>query len=67
VVPWDIDANDPKERTVTAMNVLNLILAAAVVGGLAAICRAAYLKAEHRRAEVTRLETPEPVELDRAA
>jgi hypothetical protein len=51
----------------TAMNILNLILAAAVVGGLAAICRAAYLKAAHRHAEPTRLETPEPVELDRAA
>ncbi|MGN6202546.1 MAG: hypothetical protein ACTHNY_09095 [Solirubrobacterales bacterium] len=51
----------------TTMNVLNLIFAVAVVGGLAAICRAAYVRAEHRRAEPIRLDTPEPVELDRAA
>jgi hypothetical protein len=51
----------------TTMNVLNLIFAIGVVGGLVAICRAAYLKAEHRRAEPTRLETPEPVDLERAA
>ena len=51
----------------TTMNVLNLIFAVAVVGGLAAVCRAAYLKAEHRRAKPIRLDTPAPVELEWAA
>jgi hypothetical protein len=52
----------------TLMTVLNLILAAAVVGGLTAICRAAYLRAQHRdEVQPTRLEIPQPVELDRAA
>jgi hypothetical protein len=51
----------------TTMNVLNLIFAVAVVGGLAAICRAAYVRADHRRAKPIRLDTPEPVELERAA
>jgi hypothetical protein len=51
----------------TAMNILNLIFAIAVVGGLAAICRTSYLKAEHRQIEPRRLETPEPVDLERAA
>ena len=49
------------------MNVLNLIFAIAIVGGLVAVCGAAYVRAEHRRAEPIRLDTPEPVELDRAA
>jgi hypothetical protein len=51
----------------TLMNVLNLIFAATVVAGLAAICRAAYLKAGHRHVEPERLEAPESVELERAA
>jgi hypothetical protein len=51
----------------TAMNILNLIFVIAVVGGLTAICRTAYLKTERRPAEPMRLETPEPVELERAA
>jgi hypothetical protein len=68
LVPWDINANEAKERSMTLMTVLNLILAAAVVGGLTAICRAAYLRAQHRdEVQPTRLETPQPVELDRAA
>jgi hypothetical protein len=52
----------------TTMNVLNLIFAVAVVGGLTAICRTAYRRAQHRdEVQPTRLETPQPVELDRAA
>ena len=51
----------------TGMMIFDLILSITVVGGLAAICRAAYLKAEHRHAEPTRVETPAPVELERAA
>ena len=51
----------------TTMNVLNLIFAVAVVGGLAAVCRAAYVRTDHSRAELLRLDTPDPVELDRAA
>jgi hypothetical protein len=52
----------------TLMTVLNLIFAAAVVGGLTAICRAAHLRAQHRdEIQPTRLEIPQPVELDRAA
>jgi hypothetical protein len=64
----DTNANEPRESTMTTMNLLNLIFAAAVVGALVAVCRAAYVRADHRRrAEPIRLDTPEPVELDRAA
>jgi hypothetical protein len=51
----------------SGMLIFDLILSIAVVAGLAAVCRAAYLNAEHRHAEPTRLEAPEPVELERAA
>jgi hypothetical protein len=51
----------------TGMLIFDLILSIAVIAGLAAICRAAYVTAEHRHAQPTRLETPEPVELERAA
>src|SRR5262249_28932032 len=64
----DTNSNDAKgEQPMTTMNVLNLILAVAVVGGLEAVCRAAYVRADQRRAELIRLDIPEPVELDRAA
>jgi hypothetical protein len=56
-----------KERTMTGMLIFDLILSIAVVGGLAAVCRVAYLRAEHRHAEPTRVETPEAVALERAA
>jgi len=48
-------------------DILNLIFAAPAICGLAAVCRAAYVRADHRRAELIRLDTPGSVELDRAA
>ena len=50
----------------TAMNIFNLILAFGVVAGLAAVCRAAYIFADHRH-EPAALETTELVEMKRAA
>jgi hypothetical protein len=67
MVAYATNANKRRERTMNSMNILNLVFAIAVVGALAAVCRTAYLKAQHRRAEPTRLETAEPVELERAA
>ena len=67
MVPWDTDAIETNERAMTLLDVLNLIFAVAVVACVAAICRAAYLRAEHKHGEPTQLETAEPIELDRAA
>lgn len=52
-----------KERTMTAMNVFNLIAASLVVGGLVAVCRAAHLLARHKHEELAAVENGAPLEL----
>jgi hypothetical protein len=51
----------------TAMTVFNLILAIVVVGGLAAICRTAYVVAGRKHEESAPVEAAVPEELKRAA
>ena len=51
----------------TAMNIFNLIAAIVVVGGLAAVCRTAYVVAGRKHEEPAPVEAVVAEELKRAA